>query len=340
MQAAHDLLQQLLNDPKFIAWVQHPTPELDARWQAWIGQDDVRRALAEDARKILCSVSGPAEPMPASQKAALKQRIQQSLGHATAGPISPDKARVRRLPVLRYAAALAGLLLVSGWLYSYLNPLATYQTGYGEVTTHTLPDGTVVTLNANSTLTFRSEEQREAWIRGEAYFWVKPHQHQGQPVPFVVHAERLDIAVLGTKFNVHTRRGATRVTLSEGKVALKAPEAGAPSLTMKPGDHAVLAPQQRLKVSQVDPLQYTSWKEKQLTFDRTSIREIATVIEDIYGLEVVVEDQHLQKRTFTGTLPSNDVNLVFAMLEEIFNLQVEKNGNRVVMKPPARVAVP
>lgn len=84
----------------------------------------------------------------------------------------------------------------------------------------TLPDGTKVTLNRNSTLTYN--DNRESELTGEAYFEVaKDAAH-----PFVIHSGHLDVTVLGTKFNFRTGSesdtdaGLSKLSLYEGSVSL------------------------------------------------------------------------------------------------------------------------
>lgn len=338
MQDNEDILHQLITKEEFIQWVKDPDPGLDTYWQRWIDQEYGRAALVEEARKIVLSLDFPQEKMALERKAALKKRIQQSLDHNSAShdfpahhPLIDSRFSIARW--VRYAAAFAGILLGSIFLYFYLaNPSIAYKTGYGELATYSLPDSSVVTMNANSELTYHFDEKQEVWIKGEAYFQVKKLKNREHPVPFIVHAEKLDVAVLGTEFNVNTRRGTTSVTLREGKVELKTPDPVVTGITMKPGEHAVLDEQNHLNLSQVNPALYTSWKENELIFDHTSIQEIATLIEDIYGYKVVIQDDELQKREFTGTLPTDHLDLFLSMLEEIFNAHIEKQNSRIIMK--------
>ena len=108
-----------------------------------------------------------------------------------------------------------------------------YTSGAGQQRTITLPDGSVVVLNANSTLTtaahWTAETPREVWLTGEGYFRVTHRAPRPvaditaapAPIKFVVHAADLSIAVLGTQFDVNSRAGATKVVLASGKVAVE-----------------------------------------------------------------------------------------------------------------------
>ena len=106
-----------------------------------------------------------------------------------------------------------------------------YTTAYGETKQLTLPDGTRVILNANSNLSYANDwasgevsRTRSVRLAGEAFFKVTKRQTPtGSPVKFVVNSRDLQIAVLGTEFNVNQRGQAVSVMLNEGKVQIYNP---------------------------------------------------------------------------------------------------------------------
>ncbi len=96
-------------------------------------------------------------------------------------------------------------------LYSVTAPAAkTIETVYNTITTPkggqyqvSLPDGSMVWLNAASSLSFPvnfTGKQRKVSITGEAYFEIKKNRNK----PFIVQAGRQEVEVLGTEFNVNS----------------------------------------------------------------------------------------------------------------------------------------
>ena len=82
-----------------------------------------------------------------------------------------------------------------------------------------LHDGTTAWVNARSTLRYPNHfahEERKVELDGEAFFDVEHNEHK----PFVVSTEKLDIKVLGTKFNVFAYKGREEfnTALLEGSV--------------------------------------------------------------------------------------------------------------------------
>jgi transmembrane sensor len=65
--------------------------------------------------------------------------------------------------------------------------------------------------------------------------------------------------------------------------------------------------------------------------DETTIAELATRLQDTYGLEVVVATPELNRRKVTGTVPVRDLDVLLQSLEETFQLQAARQGNRLTL---------
>lgn len=130
------------------------------------------------------------------------------------------------------AIAATGLLLLLAAPSLMLRMEADYRTATGESRSVTLPDGTVITLGADSAIAsdFGGSERRVKLLSGEAFFDVVHDAAR----PFVVDAEGVGVTVLGTAFNVQLtsdlatvelQRGAVRVAYEDGKMVLAPGEA-------------------------------------------------------------------------------------------------------------------
>lgn len=139
-------------------------------------------------------------------------------------PKKKSHASLARWTLRMAAALIPAALIICGVLF--LRPAAInsmeYVAARGEIETCDLEDGSVVTMNSDSKLSFlQSKNNRTANLSGEAYFNVA----RDEACPFVIKAERLTITVLGTKFNVEAyddyQYSVVRVT--DGKVCVEAP---------------------------------------------------------------------------------------------------------------------
>ncbi|MBO0938592.1 FecR domain-containing protein [Fibrella sp. HMF5335] len=250
----------------------------------------------------------------------------------------------------RVAVSAVGLLglLATGWYWREQQHKHVAHTTFGETTTITLPDGSTVQLNGNSTLTYRDDwaegQAREVWLEGEGFFIVTKKAVSGQghagvprnavPVKFTTHTPGLDVQVLGTQFNVNTRRGQTDVTLVEGKVKLIRPNnAQANVLEMRPGQVATARPGiEAVALQKADPQPRTAWTQQQYIFEKTPLRDIAQQLSDAQGLTLVFGDDALADRRFTGNLSSENLETLLTTLAATFDLTVERDSNTVYLR--------
>ena len=198
-----------------------------------------------------------------------------------------------------------------------------------------LPDQSTVELNANSTLRVKSdwENQREVWLEGEAFFEIKPKTAKtGERIPFLVHTDELVVNVVGTEFNVLTRRGETQVGLSSGKVKLALNKEDTPPIDMQPGDWVAFSQdKQQLKKNQVAPDAYTAWRNHHFLFDGHTLAEVKTMLEDYYGYQVRLENTGLAQRTFSGQFPADRLDLLLEAIQATLDVEIKKTDNEILI---------
>jgi ferric-dicitrate binding protein FerR (iron transport regulator) len=192
----------------------------------------------------------------------------------------------------------------------------------------TLPDGTLVWLNAQSSLTFPTifeKEQRTITLKGEAYFEVAKAS-----TPFYVNAGGNEVAVLGTHFNVMAYADAAtfETTLLEGAVQVKH---GTLQQRLNPGEQAVVTDE--IKIKQVNTDAVVAWKEGLFLFDNTSMDDAMQQIKRWYNVEVVYQGAK-PAIEFTGVLPrSSSVMEVLNLLESSAEgVHFEVDNNKIIVK--------
>ncbi|KAA2241726.1 FecR family protein [Chitinophaga agrisoli] len=196
----------------------------------------------------------------------------------------------------------------------------------------TLPDGTKVWLNAASSLTFPvafTGRERAVTLTGEAYFEVV----HNAAMPFKVHVEGMEVADLGTRFNImaYHDENAIKTTLIEGAVGVSD---GRKEALLKPGQQAVLDKRSTagLKVQAADIDQAIAWKNGEFFFDHTSIYEIMRQVSRWYDVEVGYQDS--LNAYLSGNIRKNvNVSEVFRMLELAGDVRFKiENKKATVMK--------
>jgi len=336
-------------DDSFQAFVADADSKAGRFWQAWLAAHPAQKIAADQAYALVQGL-GPSQlyPVPASLKQQELLRLRQSLQAAGRQPWLRWQRRTRLL----VGTSVVAVLAAAGWWQwpTATGPTTHYAAGPHQQRTLTLPDGSVVVLNGRATLTtaarWTTTAPREVWLTGEAYFRVA---HLAAPAvrdiaaapasaKFVVHAGGLDIAVLGTQFNVNSQPTTTKVVLNSGKVAVDRPGwFTTENLLMQPGDlveTSAAAP--HLARRRVQPALYSAWTQGELRLQQTSVRAIVQLLRDAYGWQVEATDSTLLHQTLTGVLPANTPDLLLPALAKSLGVQVTRTGNVVRFEPLAR----
>ncbi|UYZ62399.1 FecR family protein [Hymenobacter weizhouensis] len=339
-------------DESFQAFVfDEATAEADF-WRQWLALHPHKADDCQAARDLLRLLTPNQRALAPDEK----QQELRKLLRAIRTPLAHQPPAVRwrgyrRARLVQVAAGLVLLVLagLGGWLWqrNLLHAPATeYATGYGQQRQLTLPDGSTVVLNANSTLRTTSWNEggpREVWLSGEAYFHVARKAPASAPsiagaaapAKFVVHAGTLDVTVLGTQFNVVNRRGQTKVVLTSGKVQVDLRAGQQPHrVLMRPGqlvESSAARPQ--LHSRAVNPALYSSWTQGHLSFDGQTLAEVVQVLEESYGLQVEVTDPALLRQRITGSVPNANVEEFLDALSKTLDVRVTRTGQRVRLEP-------
>ena len=320
------------DDEYFRRWVYRPDANSRRFWKDWLTQHPKKQAAVEEARQLLLSLQFKEYATSAEEKHKLWQRINQERTTILA---RNTRRRTTTRRMMAIAASVGLLLIAFAWGYTnWLSPREqVYTAAYGTTQTIILADQSTVELNANSILRVSTDwtQQREVWLEGEAFFKVQPQRTTtGKKIPFLVHTDELLVKVMGTQFNVLSRRGETQVGLSSGKVTLALTDEENPNVDMQPGDWVAFSQEkERLEKSQIAPDTYTAWRNHQLRFDGHPLSEVRTVLEDYYGYQVTFSTPALTHRTFSGEFPTDRTDLLLTAIEATLGVTVRKDGNDI-----------
>ncbi len=246
-------------------------------------------------------------------------------------------------PVMKIAAALiVALLLASVGFYLGSHPGA--NTGSSGVTVNDygiskieLADGSVVTLNRDTKInypeTFRADI-REVEIEGEAFFEVQPDPER----PFVIHAGQATIKVLGTSFNVNAypQNEEIEVVVATGKVQVakkKSATKQSDEIILNPGDKGVfVANTQELRKTKNENPNYLAWKTRDLVFDKTSLKEVISQLNNVYPGQVRLVDPELEQLLLTARFDNRPLDFILEVIALTHNLEIAKEEGQYVLK--------
>ena len=191
-----------------------------------------------------------------------------------------------------------------------------------------LPDGTKVTLNAASSLTFPTAfigTERQVKLAGEAYFEVA----ENKEMPFTVNSGVQTVEVLGTHFNINAYpdERTLKTTLVEGSVKVMA---GSMSTVIVPGQQTALDSADPANISRqyVDIDKETAWKNDVFAFDKADVRSVMRQISRWYDVEVVYVGQFPDEDFFGEISRKSNLSKVAKILE-LNNIKLEINGRIV-----------
>ena len=323
-------------------------------WEDWLGRHPEKKAAAQEGGaliRVLSARQGNRLEQLKHLKDGIAQYdlLQQALGESPAEELRPARWR----PVLKFAAALAGVILLAGAVYLFnrsetpsilTSPKeknSVINAGNDPRKTVVLPDGSSIILRKNSTVELAAgfnKANRTLTLTGEAFFDVTQNaQH-----PFIVHTAALDIKVLGTVFNVSAYNDRkTETALFKGKVEV--------TLANRPEEKIVLQPNQKITTDGIvlskpaivpldaDPVDHKAreiaWVRNRLEIENEPLETIAGKLEKWYGIKVRFADEEVKQYRYSGTFESETIlkALDALQLSYPFNFKME-NAEIIISK--------
>ncbi|UII24266.1 FecR family protein [Fulvivirga ligni] len=241
------------------------------------------------------------------------------------------KAKVRPMYYLARVAAVLIFGAVVYLAYRALNTEVQVVNSELQATTEavndSLPDGSLISLNVNSTLTYPENftgNQRPVELEGEAFFKVAPDKQK----PFIIKAEQLTVTVVGTAFyvNAYDSLGAITVGVEEGIVKVAA---NGEEFTLTKGQHIEFN-KEASDFKAVDHYNANKifWKTGNLTFQNESLKQVFQAIEEAYHVSVQVENPEILNCKLTAKFQDQPVDSIFDIINTNFNLNSENRQGK------------
>ncbi|MGV8094039.1 MAG: FecR family protein [Mangrovibacterium sp.] len=242
--------------------------------------------------------------------------------------IQKQKDGKRFLDILTRVAAILfiPLFVTSIWFfYRQKNQSVPGQFAMQEITNPSgvrselvLPDGSRVWLNAESTIRFKIPfdfKSRNVKLTGEAFFEVKKDEQR----PFQVESGKVNVTVLGTRFNCKAFPEDTvvEIVLAEGKVELNSTGSKTgKGFILSPGERAVINKMtNRTNISAGNIEKYIGWHEGKLIFDECPLSEVARRLERWFGIGVKITDPKILNYQISTTFENESLHQILALLE-------------------------
>lgn len=168
---------------------------------------------------------------------------------------------------------------------------------YGKTSMLTLSDGSRIWVNSGSKLVYPrafSDSIREIYVDGEIYIEVEKNKQ-----PFIVKSEKMNIRVLGTKFNFSAYKddGIQSVVLVEGLVNVQNTSSNVSRQITPNQKFSLNTENSTSKIESVDPAFYTSWTLGYLLLRKESLYNVLKKLERYYNVGFDYKDMQAISRT-------------------------------------------
>jgi len=331
-------VEDWVQDPLFRNFILDKDLSHEAFWEKLSSENKEVSKKIREASDILHAISG----LYKSYHEEGWRRSEESLAQLDRKIQSRKKSSSRRIIAMVAAAASVTIAVFVLWLTMNAPPPSEFMTTANETEEILLPDGSIVYLNENSSLTISNKWEkgiREVALSGEAYFMVRSQINKsGDKSKFTVKTGGLDIEVLGTQFNVHTRDTVTSIALDEGSIRLikehvEKEEIKKESL-MVAGQIASFNKESReIRITEKAlALEDAYWKPETIEFNHITLSDAIIKMETVFGIPFKTNNKKiLDLKIDKLSVPSDDPDVFIQTLNILFadkiNIDLDSETN-------------
>ncbi len=309
----------------------------------WLGQDSANQAVYDEVRTLLgiaeTAVNGIATETD-SQWESLWASISETETEAetTEAPVIELAGRSKPRRWMGIAAAIV-LLATIGVFFVMQNTgsssiggeMAEISVPLKENGTFQLPDGSKVTLNADSRLRLAdnfNDSERRVVLEGEAFFDVARDEDR----PFIIESGKAETRVLGTSFNICAYPGQenVRIDVTSGRVEFKSTQTASQQVLVA-HEAAVCMRNGEVQMLKANEVSEAEWMQGKLVFRKTPLKDAVVRIEKHYDLDFSL-DKEVEDMLLNTTYPVADFSEEMVLNNIRTTLEVKldiKDGGQV-----------
>ncbi len=196
----------------------------------------------------------------------------------------------------------------------------------------TLPDGTEVWLNAESSLRFPEQfgNTRKVVLTGEAFFKVA---HDASH-PFIVQTAKMNVKVLGTEFDFRNYEAeAPCVSLLRGSVEILNTDNSPTNIVLKPGQGASLGDDGKVNVAPVDVYAVRQWVDGFFYFQDQTLLSVLRELSRWYNVGIVIKDNQLvNEKIHFSALRRDDLQKTLDGLNHLLRSRLSLAGHQIIVR--------
>jgi len=318
-------------EPSFIRWVNSSDADDEIFWQQWALDHPEKKEEIEKAKLLVSQIVFKKEKVDKDIEdkvwSEINKVVQSNTGKSIADKTSSttkinSKGKLIRLMSLAAVAAMAIFFIMVGAGNNYDT---TIETQFAKTKEITLPDGSLVFLNADSRLEYDKkswQSNRELVLQGEGFFEVQKGSN------FVVKTKKGDVSVLGTSFNIYQRKEEFKVHCATGKVSVFASK----NTTILTANQSVSIPDHLHSINKnVLPNENRSnWKQGIYTYKNETIQTVVKELERQLDLSIKIPDE-VKEEQYTGSFNMLDKENALAEVFWPLGMEYQKEGKNIIV---------
>lgn len=208
------------------------------------------------------------------------------------------------------------------------NPTHQLNVPYQNTISLILSDGTRVSVNANTQMTYQSKftgNERRIKLRGQAYFDVAKDAKR----PFIIETEQMEIQAIGTQFDVNVYSNNAQVNLLEGEVKVSSQ---GKELAIKAGEKVISdgVKMGKTKIENIEAV--TAWRDGRFFFANQSIGQVLNEISRWYGITIDFKATRYNHKRYTGGVDKAlSLEEVCKVLGDLTNYRYKIEGGKIIV---------
>ena len=323
-----------MNDDLLVKYLLKETsPEENGDVEQWLAASDANRIYFGHFKSIWEESKDLAAASEVDEEAAW-QRFRTKLHEPQKIKITPVR-KINRYGWMKVAAIFIIIVGVAMIVYTISRKPAVdtmMAVAGNEIVKDTLPDGSVVTLNRNSSLTYPGQfkkDTRTVELKGEAFFDVTPDKEK----PFTVQVNDVTVKVVGTSFNIRSENDLTEVIVETGIVQVMH---FGHSVELRPGEKLTVPKKDTALVVQKENDQlYNYYRSREFVCENTPLWKLVDVLNKAYKANITIERPELKNLHLNTTFSNESLDRILEIISLTFNtynIKIEKQGDRIILR--------
>ena len=245
--------------------------------------------------------------------------------------------RINRIIQVAAAILVASIIGISAYYFiSSKNNWIEIASGEQQDIVKTLPDGSIIYVNANSIVKYPKnfvQDERRIKLEGEAFFEVEPDKNH----PFIITSGNSKIKVLGTSFNVRSCSTCenTIVTVSTGKVEFSTTNIlgfETEKVILEKGHKGIIhKADNEIKNEIVKDENHLAWRTKMICFNKTPLFEVKQILESVYQVPIKFENEELKSLLLTADFNNDNIQYIIKIIEETFSITSKYVDGEIIL---------